>query len=129
MEKSASKQTPLSFLTKVPREGFIDPRDDDFAKNQAFGRALSAGLLGSIPGSLIGAYKGAPGGPKRSALLAILGGLATGSIPAGITYKRKVKKFRELQKKGLNPALNEPFNVKRIEKLKEMARRMKNKSS
>ena len=82
----------------APRRGVsLDPRSDDFSRNQAFGRGVGAAALGSTLGGVAGA---AVGGPKGAAIGALGGGAITGVA----THRKKLREFRELQRQGRNPA-------------------------
>jgi len=107
------------FMEKAKREGFVDPRTDDFSKNQAFGRAVGMGLLPTFAGAVF-----TPVNPKIGVPL-IAGGLGLGAL----TYSRKLKKFRELQEKGLNPVTGKKHDPARIERTRQLVQRIrKNKN-
>ena len=107
-----------SFLSKARRDGFIDPRSDDFAKNQAFGRGVGASLM-FAPATAAGLALRSP----RLAAAFGLSGLGAG----GVTYTRKLKKFRDAQKKGLNPATMKKYDSARIQKAADRAAQRRKK--
>ena len=138
MEKEANVLDPVYDVLPShldTRSGFIDPRSDDFAKNQAVGRAMGVGgLLFGVPATVAGtAYRTGKGdGALKAIAKGNLMGLGTAALPAAITYKLSLDKFRERQKRGLNPATNQPYNLKRIERLtagaKKRAKRLSPKA-
>ena len=90
------------FISKA-RKGYIDPGDDDFAKNQAFGRAVGIGILPTLAGAGISILK-----PKYGVPVA-LAGMGAGAL----TYKNRLEKFRALQEQGLNPVTGKPLASKK----------------
>ena len=110
------------FLAKARRDGYIDPRSDDFSKNQAFGRAVGTGYAGSALGALAGYLARS----KRSPA-AVLAGAGLGAIGSGaLQYRHSLKKFREAQKKGLNPVTLKKHDPEKIERTRRWAKaRMK----
>jgi hypothetical protein len=103
------------FIEKAKREGFIDPRTDDFSKNQAFGRAVGLGILPTFAGAVL-----TPINPMIGVPL-VAGGLGVGAL----TYGYKLKKFRELQEKGLNPATGKKHDPARIERTRQLVQRIR----
>lgn len=102
------------FLEKTHRDGFIDPRDDDFSKNQAFGRSIGVGLLPVMAGAGIGI-----GG--NAALGAGVAGL--GALAGYGMYRHKLRQFRELQAQGRNPVTGKMHDPERIERTRRWAQR------
>jgi hypothetical protein len=105
------------FLVKPRRDGFIDPRDDDFSKNQAFGRAMGVGLLPVTAGAGIGIIGGNP------ALGTGIAGL--GALSGYGMYRHKLRQFRELQAQGKNPVTGKMHDPERIEKTRRWAERVR----
>lgn len=103
------------FMEKAKREGFIDPRTDDFSKNQAFGRAVGLGILPTFAGAVL-----TPINPMIGVPL-VAGGLGVGAL----TYGHKLKKFRELQEKGLNPVTGKKHDPARIERTRQLVQRIR----
>lgn len=103
------------FMEKAKREGFIDPRTDDFSKNQAFGRAVGIGLLPTFAGAVL-----TPINPMIGVPL-VAGGLGAGAL----TYGHKLQKFRELQEKGLNPVTGKKHDPARIERTRQLVQRIR----
>jgi hypothetical protein len=103
------------FMEKAKREGFIDPRTDDFSKNQAFGRAVGIGLLPTFAGAVL-----TPINPRIGVPL-VASGLGVGAL----TYGHKLKKFRELQEKGLNPVTGKKHDPARIERTRQLVQRIR----
>ena len=107
------------------RAGFIDPRSEDFAKNQAVGRAMGVGGVIGIPVASVAAgtrhVKGE--GLLKSIAKGQLTGLAAASLPTALTYKATLDAFKEDQAKGINPATGLPFNLPRIQRLSSNAKK------
>jgi uncharacterized protein YjiS (DUF1127 family) len=103
------------FIAKAKRDGFIDPRTDDFSKNQAFGRSIGIGLLPLFTGAVL-----TPTNPKIGLSLA-----AAGLGGGALTYGYNLKKFRELQAKGLNPATGKKHDPARIERTRQLVQRIR----
>jgi len=119
MRKVASLR---SIARKTREDGFIDPRTPDFAQSQAVGRGVGAGIAGAALGAVGSAAVGAS---AKNSLLAITG---AGALTGGATYMHKLRKFKQLQAQGKNPATNKPFNVERIERLRKWGRGMTKKN-
>lgn len=105
MEKEA--EVLPEFLAKPRRDGFIDPRHDDFSKNQAFGRAVGIGVL---PIS-VGTGAALTGNKGLGAGL-----IGTGALAGYGMYRHNLKKFRELQAQGRNPVTGRKHDPERIER-------------
>jgi len=104
------------FLEKPRRDGFIDPREDDFSKNQAFGRAVGIGLM-PVTGGAIVASQGAR---------AAGAGIAGAGLLAGYgMYLHKLRQFRELQAQGKNPVTGKMHDPEKIEKTRQWAQRLR----
>lgn len=94
------------FLTKTRRDGFLDPRSDDFSKNQAFGRsvvpAIGGGAIGGGTAALLSELRPAKTLLRGAGRLGA--GVAAGTALAGtVKYRSQLKKFRAMQEQGLNP--------------------------
>lgn len=95
------------FLAKPHRDGYIDPRTDDFSKNQAFGRAMGAGGLAALAGAAV-----TPVAPHVGIPVALLGtGLGMG------VYRHSLSEFRDRQARGLNPVTNKPHDPASIARM------------
>lgn len=106
------------FLAMPIRREFMDPRSDDFNKNQAFGRAAGAYLAAAPVGAIVGHHYGG------------LGGLGVGATSAGLlaaapTYAHSLRKFREMQDQGLNPVTGKPHNPEKIERTRRWNEQMR----
>jgi 8-oxo-dGTP pyrophosphatase MutT (NUDIX family) len=95
------------FLARPARDGYIDPRSDDFAKNQAFGRALGAGGIPAIAGASLALA----GRPAIGVPLA-LAGAAVGKV----VHDRTLGQMRELQAQGRNPVTRKAHDHAQIER-------------
>ena len=101
------------FLDK-PRKGeFLDPRSDDFAKNQAFGRGVGASLAAMPVGAGLGMIAGGSGGRLAGAAG------ASGLLAAYLMYNHKLRQFRKAQGEGKNPATGRKFNPEKIERTRK----------
>ena len=109
---------------KIREEGFLDPRSDEFAQNQALGRGVGMGVMTAPVGALAGLKA-----PIKSRVGKALLGLAVPATAGTAYYKHKVRQFREEQDKGNNPATGKPFNVERIERLQRRAKKRTSKTA
>ena len=108
-------------------ETFLDPRSDDFSKNQAFGRGVGTGIAAGAVPAAIGVTATALGKRRVGAALTALGA-ATGVAAGTGTYGTRLKKFRKMQKEGRNPVTGKKHNPEKIEKTRRWAERMQNAS-
>lgn len=90
-----------AFLAKPRRGERLEPGSDDFAKNQAFGRAVGGGgVPGAFPGAIAGGvlgshYLGTPG-----MVLGAGAGMALGmGAGTALAYPSKLRKQREIAEK------------------------------
>jgi hypothetical protein len=114
LEKEASILP--EFLAKPSRDGFIDPRHDDFSKNQAFGRGVGVGLLPAALGA------GVAVGGRR----ALGAGIAGAGALAGLgMYRHRLQQFRDLQAQGRNPVTGRMHDPERIERTRRYVERMR----
>ena len=111
----------------VPKGSFIDPRSDDFSKNQALGRGIGAGLLPGALGSglTVGGLVGQSPRMRNVGLASLL--LAAG-VGTGV-YGTKLKKFRKLQAEGRNPVTGRKHDPVEIERTRKWAQKMRNTKS
>jgi hypothetical protein len=102
-----------SALLKTRREGFLDPRSDDFNKNQAFGRAVGV----AIPTAATAAATSYNKATRKAALpLAALSALSGTAM-----YHKKLRDYRRSQAKGLNPVTGREHDPEKIERTKKWA--------
>lgn len=94
----SKKASLMRSLSRAQRGERLDPSSDDFAKNQAFGRAVGLSAATSAAGALAaGATKLVR--PKRVRPVALAALLAP-PIVGVKSYRRNLKRFRENQKNG-----------------------------
>ncbi len=108
-----------SFLADVRKKGFLDPRSDDFSKNQAFGRGLGAALAPAMAAGMVGGFQLGGGRGVHPATTPAL--LALAALSGTGTYAYKLRKFRQLQAEGRNPVTGKKHDPAKIERTRAWA--------